>query len=320
MQKQEILNTVKKAIDQSVSGLEIENSKFDFKLKWYLLSDEHGKNEFVKDLSAIANTYGPDGFLVIGYNDRMKTFETSPFNASGLRDTSDMIDLVNKRVDRIFNFDLHQMIYNGIVISILHVPPSIDKPHVIRHYLSYKGSGTPREAFNSVFVRKGTRTMNASRTDYELMAYDKKNIVPEYRILSSCYYASIHMRTEWDQVAKNYIYHCVIPLTLENTGARPVSISSFKINLLVKISNGVVEHDTNSYKNYLSQTIILQPGEMRNHEIKFITYPKINENPEDKRQTFEYIEKHRKELENTAVELTLSNGTTISSDLTISKQ
>jgi hypothetical protein len=79
---------VKSAITQLISGLKVENLKFDFKLLWYILNEQKGKSEFIKDSSAIANTFGPDGFIVIGYDDRKKAFSGAGFDNSGIPDSS----------------------------------------------------------------------------------------------------------------------------------------------------------------------------------------------------------------------------------------
>lgn len=47
----------------------------DFKTKWYDLTNETEINEFVKDTSAIANTPGLHGFIVIGYGELVEEDE-----------------------------------------------------------------------------------------------------------------------------------------------------------------------------------------------------------------------------------------------------
>lgn len=59
----EIENFVKSIIYQSKEGLNKEYSKFDFKKEWCNLKELKGINEFLKDTSAIANTFGPDGYI-----------------------------------------------------------------------------------------------------------------------------------------------------------------------------------------------------------------------------------------------------------------
>jgi hypothetical protein len=51
---------------QSLAGYPIEANKLDCKLKWYDFQNDAGKNEFLKDASAIVNSYGgADGFLKV---------------------------------------------------------------------------------------------------------------------------------------------------------------------------------------------------------------------------------------------------------------
>src|SRR4051794_34156824 len=113
MERSAIESLVRSYLDQSQAGLEIENPKFDFKSTWYHLKKSKDINEFIKDTSAIANTFGLDGFLVVGYNDRTKEFIDSRFSDSGLPDGSQIVDMVNKRVDRLFDLKVYDFEINS---------------------------------------------------------------------------------------------------------------------------------------------------------------------------------------------------------------
>jgi hypothetical protein len=229
MTRVEIVNFVSSYLNQSLDGLEVENAKFDFKRSWYNLGDSKGKSEFLKDTSAIANTFGPDGFIVIGFDDKRKEFEDCEFRQSGLRDTSMIPDLINKSVDRLFTIDYYEEVINGKRLGILHIPPSIDKPHVIRSYRTINKRGDEREELHKIFVRKNSQTFPASKYDLDLMYYDRKNVVPEYQLISSFNTEAFKNRLN-ELTGKNPLIIEVV-ISIENTGRRPVSISSFNLQL-----------------------------------------------------------------------------------------
>ena len=85
MTEAQLIPITESYIIQSEEGLEKENLKFDFKKKWYNLKDEGEINEFIKDTSAIANTVGLDGFIIIGFDDAEKEFQIQNFQTVALK-------------------------------------------------------------------------------------------------------------------------------------------------------------------------------------------------------------------------------------------
>lgn len=174
----EIQSQIHAIILQSISnpGLDLETNKLDFKSGWYDLKDEKQINEFLKDSTAIVNSYGgADGFIIIGFDPRSSKFHDSEFVHSKLRDKSDLSGLIGSKVDRPFNIDEIPYSYEGHRISILHFPPSLDKPHIIRRYVSDKGY----EFENEIFVRHATGAKRAKKYDLDLMYAEKRSIVIE---------------------------------------------------------------------------------------------------------------------------------------------
>jgi hypothetical protein len=84
MTRLQIIDLVTSQITDSLSGMNKEHPKLDFKSTWYDLKNEAQINEFIKDNSAIANTPGLDGFIVIGYDDAGRSFTQAAFADSGL--------------------------------------------------------------------------------------------------------------------------------------------------------------------------------------------------------------------------------------------
>ncbi|MEO5600855.1 MAG: RNA-binding domain-containing protein [Cyclobacteriaceae bacterium] len=156
-----------------------ENPKFDFKAIWYDLKSSKDISEFLKDTTSIVNTFGPDGFIVIGFGDKKKEFTQTTFKDSKLRDSADIINLINGN-DRLFIVNTIDIEVKGNSLSVIHIPPSIDKPHVIKKYITYETDGqAKKEEDNKIWVRKNSQTFTASKYDIDLMYYDRKNILPD---------------------------------------------------------------------------------------------------------------------------------------------
>ena len=266
MERSKIEKTVKSYIEQDLGGLEIENPKCDFKAKWYDLQIPKDINEFLKDTSAIANTFGLDGLIIIGYDSRKKIFTQASFSDSNLKDTSYLNDLINKRVDRLFDIAVYEFLIEGNKISVLHIPPSIDKPHVIRNYQTFDKSNNAKDEQQRIFVRKNTSTYPASKNDIELMFYDRKNIVPDYKVLCSyhidtlnIYAASHHNGTKREITGVK----AGMNLIFENLGRRPVAIIEIQVSFTFFQDPSPFEiiHFTTENK-YRGSEIIVQPNKV----------------------------------------------------------
>ena len=167
-----------KYLVNSIEGLEIENPKIDFKRDWYDLKDSNGINEFLKDTTAIANTYGySDGFIIIGFDDKKKEFKDSNFEDSKLKDKSDIPDIIIKRCSDLFNIGIYDVKYKEHKIAVIHIPPTFEKPIFIKNYQKIKeNAGIPHR----VFVRKDSTIREASKYDIEMMFYERGNMQPDY--------------------------------------------------------------------------------------------------------------------------------------------
>ncbi|MGN6421454.1 MAG: RNA-binding domain-containing protein, partial [Pseudobacter sp.] len=100
MTQQEIELYISSMINQSLAGQDIEHPKLEFKSQWYDLKDEKTKASFIKDTTAMANTVGLDGFIVIGYDESKQQFMPVQFSDCGFQDTSELPDKINTQVDR----------------------------------------------------------------------------------------------------------------------------------------------------------------------------------------------------------------------------
>jgi predicted HTH transcriptional regulator len=118
-----IENVVRPLIAQVMNDQEAERSKIDFKRSWYDLTNKKDINEFAKDTSAIANSFGPDGFIIIGVDVVAKTFFPAKFHHSRMKDTALIIDLLAKKFSEPFEIGIYDMTVDGNELSIIQIPP-----------------------------------------------------------------------------------------------------------------------------------------------------------------------------------------------------
>jgi hypothetical protein len=319
MERSEIEKTVKSYIEQDLGGQEIENPKCDFKAKWYDLQIPRDLNEFLKDTSAIANTFGLDGFIIIGYDSRQKSFPQASFSDSNLRDTSLLNDIINKRIDRLFDIAVYDFIINENKISVLHIPPSIDKPHVIRNYQTFDKNNNPKDEQHRIFVRKNTSTYPASKNDIELMFYDRKNVIPDYRILCSYHIETLNIYSRVLNTGKErkiLELKALMNLVLENLGKRPVAIIEIKISFTLFEDPSPHELiDFTTGNQYRDSEIIVQPNQIKGVPINLISdYYKANSY--DKTQEFiKELNARKKQMGTNYLTLILSTGDILKCEL-----
>ncbi|OGP12291.1 MAG: hypothetical protein A2055_00250 [Deltaproteobacteria bacterium GWA2_47_9] len=215
---------IEQLIDRSSAGEELEREKVELKREWYNLTDQKDLNEFLKDIVALANTPGPTGYLVIGV-DKNGQLRNSPFSESKLRDQSDIHQILVKHVDLPVHLVFHEVpVTNSrghVIISVFEIPPSIEKPHFIRRYLSKKG----REIENYIPIRKTTGIFPANRFDVEFMYYDRKNVEPDYAL--SILIHRPRLSVNWDQTYVKISFQAAF----QNFGRRPIALVESALNL-----------------------------------------------------------------------------------------
>ena len=110
MDKESITKLVNSYLNQAINGSTIENNKFEFKRQWPDLKKEKGINEFLKDVTGIVNSFGPEGYIVYGFDDKSKEYYNSVFNDCQLSDPANLYGLINKRVDQLFDIDVFDIV------------------------------------------------------------------------------------------------------------------------------------------------------------------------------------------------------------------
>ncbi|MCP4438095.1 MAG: ATP-binding protein [Aureispira sp.] len=288
-----ITEIVKEHLEQATLGLDKESLKFDFKYEWYDLSTLKGVNEYLKDTTAMANTYGLDGFIVIGFDDRRILYKDVTFEDCGLRDTNEITKVLIKRVSHLFELNTYDIIINGHKLSVIHIPPAWEKPILIRNYQTFTKRGNIKKEYHQkIFVRKNTGTFSATKYDIDLMYYDRKNVEPDYRLFIDIFKLSVLPLEEVIQ----------LKFTVENAGRRPVAIVDF--NLI--FSDGRKDLECQATKIWGQSGLyspkhsseIVQPNNIQNLSVEF-TLPN--------NQTDQFIKKLKTRSIHKQIILKLSN-------------
>jgi hypothetical protein len=222
MTHDDVLAIVNQHINLARQNSDEEYRKVEFKYKWYDLKNEHEIMEFLKDVCSMVNAFGPDGYIIIGF-DAGQGFNNSTLKDSKLNDETELIDLVNSRVDRMFHLTNYDVIFEGKSLSVIHIPSSINKPHVIPKYKTWDKKGNERIEEHKIWVRYGKSCRPASRNDIELMIYDRKNIIPEYKLVITINKGDMQFSSE---------NICMCMATIENSGTRPVAIAIIGFTLI----------------------------------------------------------------------------------------
>jgi hypothetical protein len=210
---------------------EKERPKVEFKLRWPDLKSKPGISEFLKDTSAIANTVGLDGFLIFGYDPKTGKYDEVSFTDSKLKDQNEIRGLLTKGLSEPFDMELYTIYINGKNLDVLHIPPSVNKPHLIKQHRTYDKEGIQKTVEdNRILVRKNGGIYPAAKYDIDFMYYDRKNITPEYEA-----FVSVNLSKsifEFQSVSSGGEgITIVVPLTVENTGRRPFIIEEIEFSL-----------------------------------------------------------------------------------------
>jgi len=138
-----------------------ESEKLDYKEN-LLLDTETKKKEFVKDITAIANTKGGRGYLVFGIEDKTRIV----VGLEGkLPSEESIFQIISTRCDPPVPIRYEEIIYNGRLVAVLTIFKSTQRPHQILQ------TGT-------FYVRRGSTTDIARR--YELASMFQESGLVNY--------------------------------------------------------------------------------------------------------------------------------------------
>jgi hypothetical protein len=228
MSVEEIKSFISTQILQSLDGYMVETNKLDFKRQWYDFKNEDGLNEFLKDSTSIINSYGGGhGFLVIGYDEKTRNFYESPFSHSGFKNDSDLLGIVKRKVDRPFNLQVIDHIFVTQEfhhkISIIHLLPSLDKPHVIRQFT--KGGA---QYLNEIFIRKDKNCERASKADLDLMYAERPSLLTDRKAIFTFKTTRTRFYPNHDEKA----FFLTSNIAIENGGFKAFAINSIQVKIL----------------------------------------------------------------------------------------
>ena len=249
------------------NGEQVEESKLELKRQWpqFKASPELPleviQSEFLKDLVGLVNKPGPEGYLVFGIDGKTGEVLDAPFKQSALRDPVDLRQLVVKYVDLPVDFEFLELSLLGKTISVLLVPPSVNKPHFITHYVTSKG----RQIDNFIPIRKTTGVFPATRYDVELMYYDRKNIEPEYALTIYTHNPHISVNASQGSISLEF------QLVFENYGRKPIIIVHSTMTIEASPEAGIPkdvlltlvrysEHSVQDRASFLSNRFLTVPS------------------------------------------------------------
>ncbi|MDD8018872.1 MAG: ATP-binding protein [Bacteroidota bacterium] len=249
------------------NGEQVEESKLELKRQWpHFKSTSKDslkviQSEFLKDLVALANKPGPEGYLVFGIDGKTGEVFDSQFKQSGLKDIVELRQLVVKYVDLPVDFELIELQMIGKTISVLIVPPSVNKPHFITHYVTSKGI----QIDNFIPIRKTTAVFPATRSDVELMYYDRKNVEPEYALNIFTYNPHISVNGSQGVISVDF------QMVFENYGRKPIVIVKSTMTIDAAPEAGIPrdvvlsltrysEHSVQDRESFLSNRFLTVPS------------------------------------------------------------
>ncbi|MEK5431334.1 ATP-binding protein [Lysinibacillus sp. FSL R7-0073] len=233
---QEYLRTIR-------NGGIIEKPKLDLKKEWWNLNEEIGISEFIKDTTALANTFGENGYIIIGIDEKTGEVFDAPFPANKkINDPTKLGNLIYSKVQEPFTVEFYPYTIENKNLIVVEIRESFNKPHVIKNHKTSK-----KEIQNYIPIRKSTGTYPADKFDLDLM-YSNRNIsIPNYKL--DLFIPKVTMTFE-----QNYSTNrgFAINLSILNSGQRTNIVTSGEItlflddepqlwcNLFVKLTNLVI--------------------------------------------------------------------------------
>ena len=111
----------------------------------------------------MANTQGPNGYFIIGLDDKGNLHNSPPAN-----DPAKIRGMLLKKVQEPMDVELYEHRIDDKIISVIEVPFSANKPHVIKEYIHKK-------SVTNMFIpiRKGTSVNAASKYDLDAMYFER---------------------------------------------------------------------------------------------------------------------------------------------------
>ncbi|MDC6266643.1 AlbA family DNA-binding domain-containing protein [Lysinibacillus fusiformis] len=277
----------------------IENPKLELKKEWWNLHEELGISEFIKDTTALANTFGGNGFIIIGIDEKTGEVFDSPFPANNkINDPTKLGNIIYSKVQEPFTAEFYSYTIENKNLVVVEIRESFNKPHIIKNHKTSK-----KEIQNYIPIRKSTGTYPADKFDLDLMYSNRNMSIPNYKL--DLFIPKVTQTFEQTYNSKRGF---AINVSILNSGQRTNIVTSGEITIFkdneakfkFEMKQFLCKTDeTNGWKNMNKQEyIILQPNEIRNLSIGFFV-------PED--QAPEFFLDHRRGLKNYQLQLSIND-------------
>jgi len=163
----------RKSLEQLI--FQPEGSKLDVKQQPWDLDTREGKAEFIKDVSAIANSPGREtGYIILGVTDKDRRLVGIDRNlVKGER----LQQIVAEYIDPPFTLSITARSLLGQTVGLISVPPSSKKPHMIGKDIGKLHTGT-------CYIRRGSITQRARSSDIRAMIEEPAGIPFEEDVVS----------------------------------------------------------------------------------------------------------------------------------------
>jgi len=232
-------------IEKVRNGINVEGTNIDIKRQWWNLKQD--LDEFLKDITSMANTHTGDSIIIIGVDKKGVLYDASlPFDEASLQAKH------KDKIDPKITIKISEGIIEKKTISIIKIPHSSNRPHIIKKYKSQD---------NWIPIRFGSSTVTASRADIDIMYAERtKNAEPNLKIRLR------EKKVIWDNYA-GYGRTCfAIRIDLDNfDGQKPEFITNASI----------VE---NSGDHWTSKYFLFELGKMKVNEGLEVPANKILQN------------------------------------------
>jgi len=254
---EEVKEIIEYSIQKCINGHPVERPNLEFKSIWpNLKSKNEDYYKFVRNLCSIANSVSDKfGIIIFGFNEKTREFVDTSFRDTGLRDTSELQKLITKNITEPFPIEIDTIDIEENTLSVIIIPKSYAKPHVMGEYKTFKNEKINNGYKNYIPVRKETNINTANKYDLDLMYYDRKNMVFDKKTILTPLSVSIENIFGLDLLK--------VLVTVENIGIRYIAFRNFYIDIELRETQGENRSrrmNATSFRNVEYEEII-RPGD-----------------------------------------------------------
>lgn len=145
-----------------------ENECIDYKLKMYHFSQKQNKEEFLKDILALANSKeNKEKYLIFGVKEENYIRKIEGIDKSSVKDQAIYQQLVRENIEPDINLEIefHEINQKNICVFIIR---ALDKPYILKKDYGKYEKGT-------CFIRINTTTTRMLRKDFDEIYKQKLN-------------------------------------------------------------------------------------------------------------------------------------------------